>query len=98
MLRQGGVLILLVLAIVATVLSIVGDGSYSDLEFLKQTHAHQERKNQKLREQVTRLQREVNALQHDDRAIEKAARNELGMARPDEVIVFFEDSKPASEQ
>jgi cell division protein FtsB len=42
------------------------------------------------------LKREVTGLQSDPRSVEKAARSELGMARPDEMIVIFEKKKGES--
>jgi cell division protein FtsB len=44
---------------------------------------------------VTDLREKVYGLKNDDRVLEKTARNELGLARPGELIVFFEDEKNA---
>ncbi len=52
--------------------------------------AQQQRTNNKLQDQVNGLKRQVAGLQNDGRVVEKAARDELGMARSDEVIVIFE--------
>jgi cell division protein FtsB len=45
---------------------------------------------------VQALRREVQGLQSDSRTVEKAARSELGMARPDEVVVIFEKKEKGS--
>lgn len=47
------------------------------------------RNNDRLREEVRRLQHEVRALRSDERAIERIARDELGMVRADEIIFQF---------
>ena len=43
------------------------------------------------------LKSQVYNLQNDPRALEKAARNELGMARPNERIFIFEKDKEKQE-
>ncbi|MBQ9396389.1 MAG: septum formation initiator family protein [Proteobacteria bacterium] len=39
------------------------------------------------------LQTRIDALRSDPRAIERKVRDELGMARPDEVIILLKDSE-----
>lgn len=85
--------IILFLAAITVAFTLFGDGSYGDLAQLRETLAGQRRKNDTLHEQVAGLKRDVSTLQSDDRALEKAARNELGMARPDELVFFFTDSR-----
>lgn len=41
--------------------------------------------------EVQDLRREVEALSTSDRAKEKAARTQLGMARGNEIVLFFEE-------
>ncbi|MCZ7677988.1 MAG: septum formation initiator family protein [Sandaracinaceae bacterium] len=45
--------------------------------------------NDRLRREVEQLQREVEDLQHDPAAIERIARDELGMIRADELLFQF---------
>ncbi len=85
--------IIFFLAAITVAFTLFGDGSYGDLARLRDTLAGQRRKNETLDEQVAGLKRDVTTLQTDDRALEKAARNELGMARPDELVFFFTDSR-----
>ena len=80
----------LFLALVTTLFSIFGSDSYPHLLTLGNSLLLQEQKNVELGSKVTELKRRVFDLRHDERAIEKAARNELGMARPDELIIFFD--------
>jgi cell division protein FtsB len=46
--------------------------------------------------QVSRNQARIEALRSDPRAIEREAREQLGLARPDENVVTFQtpDAKP----
>lgn len=82
--------VLLGSAILVTVFALFGDNSYAKLRMLRKTLAAQEGKNHELTVQVHDLNREVADLQAGGRALEKAVRNELGMARPNEEIFIFE--------
>jgi cell division protein FtsB len=68
-------------------------GGYPRLQAWRQNLERQTQFNYSLAQKVNRLKSEVDGLQHDDRAIEKAARSELGMARPDELIFLFDEKK-----
>lgn len=54
-----------------------------DVEALKE-------KNRRLGEENARMLREVEALQKDPRALERAAREELGFVKPGEVVFSLE--------
>lgn len=47
-------------------------------------------RNQRLTDDNARLRREVDALRSDPRAIERAAREELGLVRPGEIVFSLE--------
>jgi len=47
-------------------------------------------RNQRIVEENARLRREVESLRGDDRAIERAAREELGFVRPGEIVFSLE--------
>lgn len=83
-------LVILSLAICAALFSFLSDDGFSRLTSLQRSLEHQRHSNQKLEENVQALKRQVHGLQEDPRAVEKAARSELGMARPDEMVVIFE--------
>lgn len=85
--------LLMFFALATLLLTFFGDDSYSRLMTLRRSVEHQGSTNARLHEQVTSLKREVAALQNDPRAIEKAARSELGMARSDEIVVIFNRSQ-----
>ncbi len=44
-----------------------------------------------------RLVERIEALKHDSRAIERAIRDELGLVRPDEVVIHFRQAPVAEE-
>ena len=79
----GGLLIL-------TLSSIFGEQSYPQLQQLRQSLNKQITKNEKMSSYLQELRQEVIDLQHNDRVLEKTARNELGLAREDELIFIFE--------
>ena len=82
--------LILILALAMLCFSFYGDDSYSKLLSLKDSLRVQKAHNTKLRDYIDELKGDVVGLQTNDRALEKAARNELGMARQDELVFFFE--------
>ena len=53
----------------------------------------QRSRNHELRTHVDDLRAKVNAIGSDDRALEKAARNELGLARENELVFIFDNEQ-----
>ncbi|MFO0416243.1 MAG: FtsB family cell division protein [Pseudomonadota bacterium] len=88
--RSTATLFILLCALVAAAFSFLSDDGFSRLATLNRSLEQQQRTNSKLTEGVQSLKREVQGLQNDPRTVEKAARNELGMGRPGEMIVVFE--------
>ena len=87
-----------VLLLVAAVLSfsaIFAGESYGRLRELRAMLVRQRDANQELKGTVESLKREVSQLENDPRKLEKAARNELVLARPNEMVFIFdqEDGK-----
>lgn len=74
----------------AAAFSFLSDDGFVRLSSLNRRLEQQHRANAKLADTVQALKREVQGLQADPRTVEKAARSELGMSRPDEVVVIFE--------
>lgn len=66
------------------------DNSYSQLSLIKENIELQNKRNAELRREVLELRSRVYRLQNNPRALEKAARNKLGLARPGEEIYIFE--------
>lgn len=81
---------LVLLGGVAVLFTVFGGDNYAHLNDLRSTLQMEHQSNQMLKEQVEALRREVSGLQTNDRTIEKAARNELALARPEEMIFLFD--------
>jgi cell division protein FtsB len=88
--RYSASMILLLFALVAATILFISDDGFARLASLEKSLEHQRRTNSRLDGEVQALRQEVQGLQNDPRVIEKAARGELGMARPDELVVVFE--------
>jgi cell division protein FtsB len=82
---------LLVLAIVAVPLHILDDQGLPRYRALKAELVDIEADNARLQREVRALARQVRALRHDPAAIERIARDELGMVRDDELVFQFPD-------
>ncbi len=80
---------LLVLSIVSVPLSILDDEGLPRYRALKGELAEIERVNDRLRREVEQLHREADSLRIDPQAIERIARDELGMIREDEILFQF---------
>ncbi len=73
---------------------MITDNSYSRLVLMKENIDRQSDRNLELRNEVADLKTHVYNLQNNPRELEKAARNKLGMARPNEEIFIFEKKNP----
>jgi cell division protein FtsB len=80
---------LLVLAIVAVPLRILDPQGLPRYRALKQELGEVQARNDRLRREVADLSREVGRLRTDPVAIERIARDELGMTRDGELIFQF---------
>lgn len=90
--KQYIALSLLVGACAVALFSLFGDDSYSRMQSLKRSIKSQQAKNSELEAKVSKLQSEISSLRFDDKSLENSARNELGMARPNELIFKFDSS------
>lgn len=88
--RELAPIIIVIFAVFTVVFSFLGDSSYTRLSALKKSLVSEEEENRVLKARVVDLRRNVRALRDDDRELEKAARNELGLARPNEQIFIFD--------
>ncbi len=82
----------LISLIVIVAISIFGKGGYPHLQSLRHSLDRQNSRNEDRELYIKDLKSEVYSLERDDRALERAAREHLGMARPNEEVYFFEDS------
>lgn len=89
-------LILTVSALSLGIFLFVGDDSYTNLRAMRKKLEVEREKNDHLAAHVEQLRRQIRGLSKDDRFLEQTARNELGLARPNELIVVFEESPALS--
>lgn len=85
--------ILILIALVVFGFTLLGEGGIAERRILETNLKNQSILNTELAEQVNTLKTEIHALKTDDRALEKVAREELLMARPNELIFLFEKKK-----
>ena len=90
--KQYIALSLLVGACAVALFSIFGDDSYSRMQSLRKSIENQQGRNAELEGRVFKLQTDISAIRFDDKKLESTARNELGMARPNELIFRFDSS------
>ncbi|MCA9581513.1 MAG: septum formation initiator family protein [Myxococcales bacterium] len=80
---------LLVLSVVAVPLLILDDEGLPRYRVLKEELIEVEAGNEVLRQEVQRLKGQAESLRRDPAAIERIARDELGMVRKDELVFQF---------
>lgn len=80
---------LLVMAIIAVPLLVLGEHGLPRYELLRTELGEIERENAALRSEVEALARETEALRTDLGTIERIARDELGMVREGEIVLEF---------
>jgi cell division protein FtsB len=94
--KNSRIILVLVVALGAALFSLATDGSLSRMKKLERSVLAQQEKNAELEAHVGSLKSEIKGLQTDERALEKAARNELGLAREKELIFVFEKNPNTS--
>ena len=95
--RQYLSLTLLVGAFAVALMALFGDDSYERLSALSRNIKSQQDSNSILESKVAKLQSEIAALRFDDQELERRARKELGLARPNELIFRFDTALDESE-
>lgn len=93
MVRAYAPLAILLIAFLVVGLSCFGSEGLVRLRALQASVQSQRQSNEELQKRVETLRKTVYALREDERELEKAARNELGLARPNEEILIFERKK-----
>lgn len=86
------------LALVGTLLALVGDGGLMTLLQMRTRAADLERQVVEAERHNDELRSRIRALREDPQAIEELAREELGMARPDETIYLLPQRPERSEE
>ncbi len=80
---------LIVLSVLAAVLLILRPEGLPRLRTLRTELSYVTRSNRTLRREIEDLRWQVRSLQNEPEAIERVARDELGLVRPDEIIFQF---------
>jgi cell division protein FtsB len=84
---------LLVFAVVCVPLRILSEEGLPRYRKLRTQLERVKVENAQLTKDITRLSRDVDALRNDPEAVERIARDELGMIREDEVLFQFAPSQ-----
>jgi cell division protein FtsB len=79
-------------ASILAVASAVAEGGFRRYMRLSQDVKSLKERNKRLGDDNVRLRREVEALRDDPRALERAAREELGLVKPGEIVFSLEGS------
>ncbi len=95
-LRKKAVTLFGVILVIALVVgSLFGDRGILQLVSQRERAEALARELEEMREENRRLAQEIRALQADPRAIEKLAREQLGLARPGEKVFVIRDDSGA---
>jgi len=94
-LRRKAALLASVIAIIALVVgSLFGDRGILQVMAQRQRALELAREIEDIRAENVRLAAEIRALRTDPRAIERIAREQLGLARPGETVFLIRDADP----
>ncbi len=92
-LRRKAALLASVIAIIALVVgSLFGDRGILQLMAQRERSLELAREIEEIRGENARLAAEIHALRTDPRAIERIAREQLGLARPGETVFLIRDA------
>ncbi|RMF88412.1 MAG: septum formation initiator family protein [Nitrospinota bacterium] len=81
----------LLLSLLLVGMAVFGDQGILQVYFLEQDLQEMRQRLQLLQQENRALWQEIHALKHDPDYIEKIAREELGLARPGEIIFEIQD-------
>lgn len=84
--------------LVLITLAIFGDGGWLTVHRARRDVMHLQEEIARLREENKQLRQEIADLKTDPSAIERIARDELGMARPGEVVYEIIDREEEQEE
>jgi cell division protein FtsB len=96
--RKAATLASIILVVALAVGSLFGDRGFLQLMRQQQRAEALARELEELRVENRRLASEIVALRSDPRAIERLAREELGLSRPGETVFLIREEPPASER
>ena len=96
--RRLGAILAAALLVWFVVMAVGGDSGALALFRARDTHTDLADRVKRLEEENQRLRDEIERLKDDPGTIERLAREELMMARPDEEVILVKDPKEAKEE
>jgi cell division protein FtsB len=96
--RKAATLASIILVVALVVGSLFGDRGFLQLVRQQRRAEALAREIEELRMENRRLASEIAALRSDPRAIERLAREELGLSRPGETVFLIREEPPADER
>jgi len=84
--------------VLLSLLAMAGDGGFFEVYQFNRHLRHVEGRIQALKVENERLRTQVTGLRSDPYQIEKLAREDLGLVRPDEIIFEIVDGRPEDSQ
>jgi len=84
-------LAILVVAVVAVPVMVLSPAGLSRLTSLRQERARADEEISRLSQQIAELRAQVRRIKADPAAVERVARDELGLVRQTEVVFQFKD-------
>lgn len=96
-LRRLGIVALVIVCAVLIMNEIFGDHGFMALRRQRREYESLQKQIYELQQENLQLQRQINALKSDPKAIEKQAREELHLAHPGETIYTLPEKDPKAE-
>jgi len=84
------------IVVIASLGMVMGNGVLKQKYMLDEEKRRLDKENEKLQVEIRMLERDLTRLRNNPRAIEKAAKSKLGMARHDETIYLFGEGLSSS--
>jgi cell division protein FtsB len=83
-------IVLFLLALLVLGSSLLSEQGVREIRTLERALAIQREENSRLSDRVSKLKEELKSVMSSDRGLERAAREDLGLVRPNEKIFVFE--------
>ncbi|MBI4483005.1 MAG: septum formation initiator family protein [Acidobacteria bacterium] len=93
-LKECGIIAFLLLALILSGMSILGDRGYLALRKKQREYEKLQAEILQLRQKKEQLLKEIDALRQDPKAIEEVAREELHLALPEDLVVKIPERDP----
>lgn len=81
--------VFVILSAIIIFFAITGEYGYLHLKNLEKEKIALEKKNRELNSEIVKLKSEIYSLENNDYSLEKVAREELGLAKENEIVYVF---------